>query len=289
MGIPIIRRLTVCIGIVVTVPGSVSAAPRELEAPAVLSRQPAWSPNGKQIAFASNLSAPTQLDDIYVMNSDGTNVRRLTVDEEGEGNPTWSADGRRLAFHSYSHVDVIRSNGTGRRVLAADACCPDWSPAQPSIAFAWSNETTGARIYTVNPNTRRVRLVARPRSSTESFSTPAWSPRGRDIAFSISGAPDAGPVRTYLGIVDVAGTRPIRRYLSGRKVSEPDWSPDGKKIAFTDGLRYVSIVDLRTRAVKRLHRGQSPSWSPDGKRLAFASDGGIYVMRADGTGVRRLK
>src|SRR3954453_7830151 len=83
---------------------------------------PAWSPNGKLIAFDDG-GVSGNLSDLYVMNADGTNVRKLT-NGRYVLRPTWSPDSKRLAFeYAYSNygssgIAVMNANGTGlHRIL----------------------------------------------------------------------------------------------------------------------------------------------------------------------------
>lgn len=76
--------------------------------------------------------------------------------------------------------------------------------------------------------------------------------------------------------------------------ADPTWAPDGQRIAFEskrDGNSKIYVVDADGGDQRRLTRnggdGGDPAWSPDGRRIAFAGNDGIYVMQADGRGLRR--
>src|SRR5689334_5773213 len=95
-------------------------------------------------------------------------------------------------------------------------------------------------------------------------SNPAWSPDGKQIAYSIfhDQIPD-------LYIIDVNGSKPVK---VAENAGQPAWSPDGKRIAYSsseDITNYVNIVDVETRKPTRIAVGYTPKWSPDGKTLAY--------------------
>ena len=79
---------------------------------------PAWSPNGRKIAFASERDGNSE---IYVMNADGSGQRSLTSDLAYDGDPGWSPDGRKIAFVSNRdgryEVYVMNADGSGQRSL----------------------------------------------------------------------------------------------------------------------------------------------------------------------------
>ena len=246
-------------------------------------RDPAWSPDGRSIAFAGNLHGPARLDELYVMRTDGSDVRRLTESSMGEGHPTWSPSSDALAFHAFDSIETITSAGRDRRRVLSPACCPAWAPHGALIAFV-----SRRRITVMRPDGTGVRVVAEPRNDPSAFTTPAWSPNGRRIAFAVGVRTDGTPpAPRYLAIVPATGGR-IVRLAPGRSIRNPAWSPNGRQIAFSDTLRYVAIVNLRSGKVRRLLRGHDPSWSPNGKRLVFVRDGEIYVARSDGSHVRRV-
>jgi TolB protein len=109
---------------------------------------PTWSPDGRRIAFR-RASRPTFVGAIYVMNANGTHVRRLTPRSMDASNPRWSRDGTRILFNDYAdtvpgksaNLYTIRVDGTGLRRLTkykggtAQAFVNDWSPDGTKIVF----------------------------------------------------------------------------------------------------------------------------------------------------------
>src|SRR5207247_8008882 len=102
---------------------------------------PAWSPDGRRIAFASDGDGTHRIYDIYVMNADGSGVTRLTNDPVTAWGPAWSPDGTKIAFESYrdgnGEIYVMMpdgSAGTTRPHEPADAAGPAGSAAGATVA-----------------------------------------------------------------------------------------------------------------------------------------------------------
>ena len=222
---------------------------------------PAWSPDGTQIAFSSVNFATGDERDIYVMDvTDGDcgNVRRLTTNRfDPDIAPTWSPDGSKIAFMK-DHDDA------------------------------------GWDIYVLDLATGvETNLTNLPAAVNES---PAWSPDGTRIAFDSQRDNPFGEIY----VVDVAPPFNVTRITNSQSSRAAEWSPDGSKIAFRrpeDGQSEIYVRDLATGVETNLTSNPaadtSPAWSPDGNEITFMSrrDGNweIYVMNAsDGANQKPL-
>ncbi len=257
------------------------------------------APGGGTIAFASDRTGKS---DIYIMDADGTNVRRITDSPEPETNPAWSPDGNQLAFMAYTKegstsstprakIFLVNGDGTDRRMLIqglAPDLFPAWSPNGEKIAY----EGQGG-ISTVLANGQRVQTIAT--STEENLGFPKWSPDGTGIVYSAETLPAVAkargkPAESKIYVADSRGG--AQRFLTNG--SMPSWSPDGRRIAFVSfetGVGQIFVIDSDGRNRTQLTTGATgnvaPDWSPDGSQIVFQSgrDGNseIYVMNADGS------
>jgi TolB protein len=152
---------------------------------------PAYSPDGTRIAFSSNRDGNSE---IYVMNSNGTDLRRVTNHPAGDIAPTWSPTGAQLAFVSdrtgagRPQIYIVNVDGTGLRHLPLNdgwVDGPTWAPA-PYNEIAYTARTGGAfdiKVYELA--TGAIRAVTFGEGANES---PSYSPTGRHIAFHSSRA-----------------------------------------------------------------------------------------------------
>jgi Tol biopolymer transport system component len=196
---------------------------------------------------------------VWTINADGTDLTRLTDSPAYEFDPSWSPDGTQIA---YRH-----------------------------------DEGDESEIWVMNADGSKPHRLARGIS-------PAWSPDGSKIAYAGPGSilcpPGRGLQCPGISIMNADGSSQYR--LPNTAVGEyPSWSPDGKRIVFNSNLTVhhaMSVVDVDGSNVVDLSfvgEGWQVAWSPDGRSILFESGrdrqsgfGDIYVMRPDGSAVRRL-
>ena len=211
---------------------------------------PAWSPDGRRIAFVSDRDGNFE---IYVMKADGSGQRNLTRDAASDGDPVWSPDGRRIAFvrHRDDHdeIYVVNADGTGQSLLARGAN-PVWSPDGRTIAYSRPRANTG--VYLMNADGSGQRKLTRPSNPRTSDRGHVWSPDGRKIAF-VRSSWDTDNSEIYVMNADGSGQRNLTR--NPKLDSTPAWSPDGRQIAFVsdrDGHDDVYVMNADGSALRHV-------------------------------------
>ncbi len=243
---------------------------------------PLWSPRGDRIVFSDGSR-------IEVVPAAGGVVRRLTRGPN-DTSPAWSPDGRAIAFVrsdvngiSQSLQLVPARGGRSRRLFGGTRDVtmgrdPQWSPSGRSILLEAKDG-----VYVVRVRQRRARRLRRRGD------WPAWSPDGRRIAFTAGSA---------IYVMNAGGSRARRvRSERGLQFSDgPVWSPDGTTLVYagtrteTDLEIFVARAD-GSRLRQLTHNSVqdwTPAWSPTRRMIAFVRRDAIWLMRADGTGSRRL-
>lgn len=193
------------------------------------------SPDGKKIVFASDRDGTFH---IYVVNVDGSDLVRLTNEAAGDLSPRWSPDGKLIAFSRVGAIFVMDSDGANvRRVTepqpeATAAPCEaggflgGWSPDGKQLTFYAASATRGlGQVCTVDLDGSNLTVVA---SEPPGYHVePTWSPDGEWIAYrSIRGE------NHEIYIVKPDGTSETNLTNDPATDLEPDWSPDGEWIVF---------------------------------------------------------
>jgi TolB protein len=264
---------------------------------------PAWSPDGKTIAYHHNgtikvyesgrYTVDLNLRGVWFISPDGTNKRLFLW---GGYSPDWSPDGQELALKAYSQIFAIKTNGDSLTQLTFKGrnFFPDWSPDGKRIAYDRTThypdtpaESSGIWIMDADGTNKR-------RIGAGRF--PDWSPDMLHFVY--------GPGEIW--IADTNGANPKQLTFLGGDSRDPHWSPDGSKIVFGSQkmapgfhLPQIWVMNSHGSNLRQLSTegGISPAWSPDGNKIVYvrynwteysSKHGQLWIMDADGSNKRQL-
>ena len=267
-------------------------------------------------AAGAELQVPDSLvfvrsGDLFRMTLDGSETVRLTTTKIEESDPAVSPDRLSIAYTRRDELWLVNAGGTGQRRLLkarppsvryASTGSPSWSADGTTLVFHRVSQTPNeicSSIFRIGAGGAGLKRLTAGVVRGFLELDPAVSPDGRRIALS-SGECEPG-FGAGLAVVDTAGrpTRDLRRLRATPGIQlEPAWAPDGVQIAFVvydvdgSGRSAIYRANRDGTGLRRLTRWTfdtgAPAWSPDGQWIAFHKQGGLHLMRPDGSELERV-
>jgi len=282
--------------------------------------RPVWSPDGRWLAISSDRDSPKphrpdgfeliQQTEIYVLHPAGSGLRRLTHTNSYAGSPSWSPDGKQIAYYKASFDDVIRISDPRHlrattQIAQVDSASGEEKELTAGKGEKWSPRwIEGGRIgYFSGGPEGGIEFTQGGPGARGEFDNPDWSPDGRNMVYHR----DIG--QNWPPVMETPSKDPRFRLL--RTGIFPTFSPDGQRMAFTNGQAALSHNGLMETSADGSNRWlihdnlerntTAPSWSPLGDWIAFGLGGAfqgflgtgrvsstIALIRPDGTGLKEI-
>ncbi len=264
---------------------------------------------GKPGAFDTRIAYITSTTDrknskvyrLAVADADGHNEKIIYESSKPLMSPSWSPDGKQLAYVSFSrgrseiYIQNILSGQT-RRVAAFKGInsAPTFSPDGRKLAMTLSKDGN-PEIYIMDLSTGKLKRVTR---SYAIDTEPAWTPDGKALYFTSDrgGSPQIYRIPV---VSSPAGVRAKRITFDGNYNARPAISPDGRYLAMVhreDGSFRIAVQDLKAghyRILTKTRLDESPSFSPNGAMIIYATEdnyrGALAAVSVDGRAHQRLR
>src|SRR6202166_1277336 len=246
-----------------------------------------YSPDGKKVAFVSNMSGRNNL---WLVPSEGGWPMQLTVSDERQGQPTWSPDVKWIAYISDYDGDeqwdiFLVSPKTGQvvnltntREIAEES--PAWSPDGRYLAYMVKPKTSSVfEIDVYDTVMRDVKHLTTGTAKDRMNVAPIWSKDGKFIVYTQEQSKGTDS-NVFLVEVATAQSTLLTPHDGERTYSASDVSPDGKSVLITsnagDGYDNVGLLDIASKKIRWLTQDKweisGESFSPDGKYLTYTAN-----------------
>jgi TolB protein len=234
---------------------------------------------GEKGVFSTRIAYVTKAGNRFTLriaDADGEGGQVALASPEPIISPTWSPDGRELAYVSFENQKAavwVQDVSTGKRRMVANFrgsnSAPAWSPDGSQLAVTLSREG-GSQIYLLDRNGGNVRRLT---TSTAIDTEPVFAPDGKSLYFVSDRG--GGPQIYRMGL---AGGSPERVTFNGAYNISPALSPDGRTLAYISrqsGAYRLVVQELSTNAAPRTLTDTSaderPGFSPNGRLLVYAT------------------
>ncbi|MFZ0138312.1 MAG: hypothetical protein WAK89_14685, partial [Candidatus Sulfotelmatobacter sp.] len=249
--------------------------------------RPTWSPDGKSIAFISNMSGRNNL---WLVPVAGGWPVQLTVSDQRQSSPAWSPDGKWIAYQSDYDGDELWDiflvspktgkvvNLTSTREIAETD--PTWSPDGRYLAYLVKPKTSAAHeIDVYDTLMREVKHITSGTPQDKGNFNPIWSKDGKYIVYTQEQAKGTDS-NIFIAEVATGKSTLLTSHEGEQRYSDNDISPDSRHVLLTsnaaNGYENVGLLEIETRKISWLTHDKweinGGEFSPDGKHITFSAN-----------------